>query len=688
MAEDKQAALVRWLAARFMEESGIDVSNDSSAMNRLDGAARTALSELNHWGETTVNLPFLSSDAGGPKHLRVAIKDSDLDGILAESMASAGPDRNAAFPGRPGRDAGASPVQDGASNADAPSVMQFGFEAVDDDDPFAHEITPADEVTPSWEKDAKQAKGHAMPSADEVRHRTGQTKRGTARKRRSRKDPASSDPWGRSPDDWNAKESDRKLDTLSLVLVYSGVVSGLGALGMAIYWSWPVWVGHGSRSLSVRLVVVFAALALDGMTMTFIAARRWTHTGYDYLGFDTWFPMAMSAVPFVGFFMALYYAIRLLVGRLAAASITTSYGPGSSSRNTYPATNIGITGIPGGLVLLAFALIHAVVVYRARSHLIPGYHHAPATKSTSVRGVPRGAAAKASRRTCPKSGEVVVKNETIRVDRRNRYFPLLQGCRLRLKMCRLVGSKPLALRGTGRLVMEGGRLAMNPDGLLVEDHVWVTLRGVNVKAKDTAIHASGQAVVVLDGGRVAGATAVSATDQAVILYHDVNLRGRWKRSGTAMILAFHQGQDLDKVLAKARHFGVALKRYREDACNGIMACYEKADYFGAVASRVTLHFGSDGAVDRSKMELKHADKLVRSCVQKLVGAKKLSHFVGPVGTARCTFVGRLSSGTRVMNSHKEYRPDSWPGDLFGGRNMRRNKRRRRHGSSHGHRRHR
>jgi len=657
MAEDKQAALVRWLAARFQSETGIDVAGDSSAMNRLDGAARTALSELEHWGETTVNVPFLGSDTTGPKHLKVVIKASDLDGILTESMASAGPDRNASSLGRPGHDAGASPVQDGASNADVPAVMQFGFDPVDDDDPVAHEITPTDEVTPPWEKEAKRAKERAMPSAAEVRRRTGQTERGTARKRRGRKERASSDPWGRSPNDLNAKESDRELDTLSLILVYSGAMSGLGALGLAFYWVWPVLMGQAARHFNPHLTIVFGVLAVDAMTMTFIAARRWTHTGYDYLAFDTWFPMVMSAVPVAGFFMALYYAVRLLIGRLAGASITSSSQMGSYSTNTYPPTDIGITGIPGGLVLLAFALIHAVVLYQSRSRFLPGSHHGPKTKTTSVRGVPRGSAARASSRTCPKSGEVVVKHETIRVDRRNRYFPLLQGCRLRLKMCRLVGSKPLALRGTGRLIMEGGRLAMKSDGLLVEDHVWAALRGVNVKAKDTAIHASGQAVVVLDGGRVAGATAVSATDRAVILYHDVNLRGRWKRSGTAMILAFHQGQDLDKVLSKARRFGVALKRYKEGACSGIMACYEKADYFGEVTARVTLHFDPDGEIDRSKVELKHADKLVRSCVQKLVGAKKLSHFVGPVGTARCTFVGRMSSGTRVMNSHKEYRPD-------------------------------
>ena len=76
--------LIDWLVKRFKSETGIDVSKDAMAMQRLKEAAEKAKIELSSAQQTEVNLPFLTADQTGPKHLNVTIPRSDFEKLIDE----------------------------------------------------------------------------------------------------------------------------------------------------------------------------------------------------------------------------------------------------------------------------------------------------------------------------------------------------------------------------------------------------------------------------------------------------------------------------------------------------------------------------------------------------------------------------------------------------------------------------
>lgn len=76
--------LIRFLVDTFKKDTGIDVSNDPMAMQRLKEAAEKAKVELSSAAATEVNLPFLTADQAGPKHLNVSIKRSDFERLIAD----------------------------------------------------------------------------------------------------------------------------------------------------------------------------------------------------------------------------------------------------------------------------------------------------------------------------------------------------------------------------------------------------------------------------------------------------------------------------------------------------------------------------------------------------------------------------------------------------------------------------
>jgi molecular chaperone DnaK len=77
--EDFDNALVEHLAQVFLEENGIDLTDDAMALQRLKEGAERAKHELSSSEETDVNLPFISSDESGPKHLVVTLSRSELE---------------------------------------------------------------------------------------------------------------------------------------------------------------------------------------------------------------------------------------------------------------------------------------------------------------------------------------------------------------------------------------------------------------------------------------------------------------------------------------------------------------------------------------------------------------------------------------------------------------------------------
>src|ERR1700682_3996810 len=67
--DDYDKRIVEWLVAQFKKEQGIGIGGDRQALQRLARAAERAKIELSNRLETTINLPFITADQTGPKHL-------------------------------------------------------------------------------------------------------------------------------------------------------------------------------------------------------------------------------------------------------------------------------------------------------------------------------------------------------------------------------------------------------------------------------------------------------------------------------------------------------------------------------------------------------------------------------------------------------------------------------------------
>ena len=81
---DIDQKIIKWIAAEFRKESGIDVTKDPLALQRLDEAAEKAKIELSTALETEINIPFITSDASGPKHLLLKMTRAVLEELARE----------------------------------------------------------------------------------------------------------------------------------------------------------------------------------------------------------------------------------------------------------------------------------------------------------------------------------------------------------------------------------------------------------------------------------------------------------------------------------------------------------------------------------------------------------------------------------------------------------------------------
>lgn len=86
---DIDYALLHFIADEFKKDSGIDVRGDALAMQRLDEAAEKAKIELSTATETEINIPFLTSDSSGPRHLVMKLSRAKLEEIAASFITRA-----------------------------------------------------------------------------------------------------------------------------------------------------------------------------------------------------------------------------------------------------------------------------------------------------------------------------------------------------------------------------------------------------------------------------------------------------------------------------------------------------------------------------------------------------------------------------------------------------------------------
>ncbi len=84
--DDFDEAVIRWMIAEFKKESGIDLGNDQMAMQRLKDAAEKAKIELSSAVQTQINLPFITMDASGPKHLTLNLSRALFEQLIEKDV--------------------------------------------------------------------------------------------------------------------------------------------------------------------------------------------------------------------------------------------------------------------------------------------------------------------------------------------------------------------------------------------------------------------------------------------------------------------------------------------------------------------------------------------------------------------------------------------------------------------------
>lgn len=82
--EDIDQKIIRWIADEYKKESGIDVTKDVLALQRLKEAAEKTKHELSTTMESEINIPFITSDASGPKHLLLKMSRTALENLARE----------------------------------------------------------------------------------------------------------------------------------------------------------------------------------------------------------------------------------------------------------------------------------------------------------------------------------------------------------------------------------------------------------------------------------------------------------------------------------------------------------------------------------------------------------------------------------------------------------------------------
>ena len=94
--DDFDKRIIDWMVAQFKTSDGVDLSSDKMAMQRLKDAAEKAKIELSGVTQTQINLPFITADATGPKHLDLTLTRAKFDELTADLVeATMGPVRTA-----------------------------------------------------------------------------------------------------------------------------------------------------------------------------------------------------------------------------------------------------------------------------------------------------------------------------------------------------------------------------------------------------------------------------------------------------------------------------------------------------------------------------------------------------------------------------------------------------------------
>ncbi len=84
--DDFDQRIMNWLVDEFKKETGVDLKNDRMALQRLKEAAEKGKIDLSTTNETDINLPFITADASGPKHMNVKLSRSKLEQLVGDMV--------------------------------------------------------------------------------------------------------------------------------------------------------------------------------------------------------------------------------------------------------------------------------------------------------------------------------------------------------------------------------------------------------------------------------------------------------------------------------------------------------------------------------------------------------------------------------------------------------------------------
>ncbi len=84
--DDFDQRIIEWVVAEFKKENGIDLSRDRMALQRLKEAAEKAKIELSSAQSTSLNLPFITADQTGPRHLNYTLTRAKLEQLLDDAL--------------------------------------------------------------------------------------------------------------------------------------------------------------------------------------------------------------------------------------------------------------------------------------------------------------------------------------------------------------------------------------------------------------------------------------------------------------------------------------------------------------------------------------------------------------------------------------------------------------------------
>jgi molecular chaperone DnaK len=104
--DDFDQRVIDWLLAEFKKDQGIDLSKDAQALQRLKEAAEKAKIELSSTASTEINLPYVTADASGPKHLVMTLTRAKLEDLVGDLIDKTNPPVKAAM-----KDAGLKPSE-------------------------------------------------------------------------------------------------------------------------------------------------------------------------------------------------------------------------------------------------------------------------------------------------------------------------------------------------------------------------------------------------------------------------------------------------------------------------------------------------------------------------------------------------------------------------------------------------